>query len=248
MTASPELLALITVAYLIGGFSKGALGLGLPIVALAILAALIGVKETMAISLLPSILTSIYQALAGPAFFATLKRLSTMLLAAILGIWIGVGFLTVTSKEVLLGLLGSVLVAYAIFSLLTPQIRPPGKAEPVLSPLAGGLGGIMFGMTGTYIVPGLVYLQALGMKKDTLVQAMGITFVVIMVTLCVAFTDRGLFPQQLATISLYAVVPTSVGIWIGQRYRHRISEDQFRTFFFWALLFVGLYQLWRAFG
>ena len=248
ISATPGLIALVAFTYLLGGFSKGALGLGMPIIALAILATFIGVKDTMAISLLPSITTSIYQAFVGPAFFELLRRLWLFFVTSIIGILIGVGILAVASKALLLGLLGSVLVVYALYSLFTPQIAPPGRHESWLTPVCGSLGGLMFGMTGTFIVPGLVYLQALGFKKDVLVQAMGMTFLVIMITLALAFTDRGFFPKEMASLSAFAVVPAFAGIWLGLRIRHRISEAQFRRFFFMALLIVGLYQLYRAFG
>ena len=195
--ASPGLIALVALTYLLGGFSKGALGLGMPIIALAILATFIGVKDTMAISLLPSITTSIYQAFVGPAFLALLKRLWMFFLSSMVGIFIGVAILAIASKALLLGLLGAILVMYALYSLFTPQIAPPGRHENWMTPVCGSLGGVMFGMTGTFIVPGLVYLQALGMKKDTLVQAMGMTFLVIMITLAIAFTDRGFSPKTL---------------------------------------------------
>ena len=48
-----------------------------------------------------------------------------------------------------------------------------------MSPLMGGAGGLMFGMTGIMIVPGILYLQTLGLKRDTFVQALGLTFVTI---------------------------------------------------------------------
>ena len=241
-----ETVALVTVTFLIGGFIKGAIGLGVPVVALAFMAAPLGVKAAMGIMLGPCVLTNIWQALAGPALGTLVRRLWSYLLAAAIGIWFGVGVLAASSGDFLLGLLGFILAGYSLISLMRPQIPPPGEKEKLYSPIAGGLGGVMFGMTGTFIVPGILYLQALGLKRDVMVQALGLTFVTISAALAVSFTRHSLLPWDMAMIALYAVLPTAVGIVLGTRYRHRISEAQFRRIFFIALFVVGLYMLGRA--
>ncbi len=241
-----ETLILVTATFLFGGFVKGTIGLGLPVVALAAMAPALGVKAAMAIMLGPCIITNIWQALAGTSLMELLRRLWSYLLAASVGVWFGVNVLAASSGDLLLGLLGTVLAVYSLVSLLRPQIAPPGDREVYLSPVAGGLGGIMFGMTGTFIVPGILYLQALGLTKHVMVQALGLTFVVISVALAVSFQRHSLIPADLALMALYAVLPTAAGLVIGTRYRHAISEDQFRRIFFFSLLVVSLYMLIRA--
>ena len=241
-----EIIALVTATFLFGGFIKGTIGLGLPVVALAFMAPALGVKVAMAIMLGPCIITNIWQAFAGKSFMALLRRLWSFLLAASIGVWFGVNVLAASSGNLLLGLLGIVLAMYSLVSLLRPQIKPPGSKEVIMSPVFGGLGGIMFGMTGTFIVPGILYLQSLGLTRHVMVQALGMTFVSISLALAVAFQRHNLIPPNLALIALYAVVPTAAGLVIGTRYRHKISEDQFRRIFFISLLIVGIYMLVRA--
>ncbi|MEM1201150.1 MAG: sulfite exporter TauE/SafE family protein [Pseudomonadota bacterium] len=241
-----ETLALVTITFLIGGLVKGALGLGLPPIALAFMAAPLGVKAAMGIMLGPTVITNVWQALAGPSLGELLRRLWSFLLAAFVGIWFGVDILAATSSDFLLGALGLLLSIYSLLSLVSPQIPPPGKREKVLSPIAGGVGGVVFGFTGTFIVPGVLYLQALGLNRDTMVQALGLTFVTISVALAISFTRHQLVPSDVFWIALYAVCPTVVGLVLGTRFRHKISEAQFRQYFFIALLLAGLYMLVRA--
>lgn len=244
--SSYELIALVTITYLFGGFVKGAVGLGLPVVGLAFLAPTLGLKASMAILLVPGCISNVWQALSGPAFGEICRRLRSFLLAAVAGIWFGVMVLAATKSDILLGLLGIVLCVYSVISLMRPQISPPGKREPYLSPMAGAAGGIMFGMTGTFIVPGLLYLQALGLKRDMMVQAMGITFVAITWALAASFAGQGLITTKLAALSAFALLPTAVGIYLGQKYRQSISEDQFRKLFFAVLFVVGIYMFGRV--
>lgn len=243
------IIALVTVTFLCAGFIKGAVGMGIPVVALAFLAAPLGLKATLAMVVAPCVVSNTWQALAGRHLGEILRRLWGYLAASCAGIWFGVGVLAGSSGEVLLGLLGLLLCVYSLVSLFRPQIPPPERSrEPYYGPIAGGLGGIMFGMTGTYIVPGLLYLQALGFKRDALVQAMGVTFAVITAALGAAFAGRNLLTGDMVALSLYAIVPTGVGWLLGWRYRKRISEMLFRRLFFSTLIVIGIYYMIRAFA
>jgi uncharacterized membrane protein YfcA len=41
------------------------------------------------------------------------------------------------------------------------------------------------------------------------------------------------------------VIPTIAGLLLGQRFRHKVSEEQFRRVFFAGLFFAGLYMIIR---
>ena len=238
---APETLALIAVAFFAAGCVKGLVGLGLPVVVLAFLALPLGVKPALSLMLIPAVATNIVQAARGGAFLALLHRLWSFLLAAAIGIRFGAKLLSAIPQETAMVAVGSLLVVYAAVSLNTPQIKPPGRLEPILSPLAGGLGGLSFGATGVFIVPGSLYLQALGLDKDRMVQALGLTFVTISTSLLGAFFAEGYMTSDRALLSAAALVPTFAGLWLGQRYRERVSEAAFRTIFFRALVLTGLY-------
>jgi uncharacterized membrane protein YfcA len=242
----PEIVAMVVGTFLLAGFIKGLIGMGLPVVALACLGSTLGVREALTVFLVPGIVTNIYQALAGPAFRPLLKRLWSFLAAAAVGIWFGVGVAAGAKSETLVTLLGITLCTYVVVTLLRAQLPPPGPREPWMSPLMGGLGGIMFGLTGIMIVPGILYLQTLDMTRHVFVQALGITFVTITLTLGISLTGRSLMTQDLALMSLLALIPTALGLALGQRYRHHISEARFRRIFLVALFVIGLDMLRRS--
>ena len=101
-------------------------------------------------------------------------------------------------------------------------------------------------MTGNFIVPGVLFLQALGMHRDMLVQALGATFVIISTTLAVSLTSRSLMTAELTAVSIACLAPAFFGLWLGTRYRSSISEEQFRRLFFIALLIIGSSLLFGA--
>ncbi len=146
----------------------------------------------------------------------------------------------------LTGLLGGMICAYAAVSLAAPQIPPPGRWEAVLSPTAGVLGGLATGLTGSFI-PGILYLQALGLSRDHLVQALGIAFTVLTVALAGALTRQDMMTADLWLMSAVAVAPAALGMVVGRAVRRRLSEALFRRVFFSALLVLGGYLAARSF-
>ena len=242
----PEIVAMVVATFLLAGFIKGVIGLGLPVVVLAFLGSTLGLREALTIMLIPAIATNTYQALAGPAIGTLARRMWSFLAAACIGIWFGVGVLAGARSETMMALLGATLCTYCVVTMLRAHMPPPGRREPWMSPLMGGLGGAMFGMTGIMIVPGILYLQTLGLKRDVFVQALGITFVTISLALGTSLIGRSLMTQDLVLMSMTALVPTAAGLALGQRYRHHISEERFKRIFFVALFVIGLDMLRRA--
>ena len=242
----PEIVAMVVGTFLLAGFIKGVIGMGLPVVALAFLGATLGVREALTIMLIPAIATNTWQALAGPAFGMLVRRLWRFLAAAGVGIWFGVGVLAGARSDTMVALLGVTLCTYCAVTMLRAHLPPPGRREPWLSPLMGGLGGLMFGMTGIMIVPGILYLQTLGLRRDVFVQALGITFVAITLALGTSLTGRGLMTRDLVLMSLTALAPMAAGLALGRRYRHHISEERFKRIFFVALFVIGLDMLRRS--
>ena len=241
-----EVIIIVCATFLLAGWVKGVVGLGLPTIALALLAATVGLREAIALMLIPSLVTNVWQGLAGGAFAVLMHRLWPLLLAACLGTWLGVGVLAQADAALLTGLLGVMICAYAGVSLATPQVPPPGRWETVLSPSVGAFGGVVTGLTGSFI-PGILYLQALGLSRDHLVQALGISFTVLTVALAAAFTRQDMMTADLWLLSAVAVAPAVLGMVLGRFVRRRLPEALFRRVFFGALLLLGAYLAVRAF-
>ncbi len=237
---------IIGLTFLLAGLVKGVIGLGVPTVSLAILTATLGLKPAMALLLFPSFVTNLWQGLVGGALVDILKRLWLLLVMVCIGTWFGVSVLAVADARIMSALLGGVLAVYAGVNLLRPQVPAPGRAEIIVSPLVGAINGVLTGMTGSFVVPGVPYLQALGLPRDVLVQAMGVLFTVSTVALALSLGDRQLLTMELGLTSLAAVVPALIGMVVGQKIRQRLSEAAFRKVFFCALLVLGLYIAGRA--
>lgn len=245
--SNPDTLAIVIAVFLVAGMVKGVVGMGLPTVSLGLLALAFGPKEAIALMLVPSLMTNIWQGAVGGGLIVLLKRLWSLLAMVCLGVWFGAGMLAGADAALVSGGLGLILCVYAGISLFTPQMSSPGLRETWLSPLMGGVNGILTGLTGTFVVPGVPYLQVLGLDRIALVQAMGILFTVSTIALAVSLTGHNLLPRELGLLSAIGLVPALIGMMGGQWIRHRLSESLFRTILYWSLAALGAYLAARSF-
>lgn len=162
--------------FIAAGLVKGVTGMGLPTVAMGLLGLLMPPQAAAALLVLPSLLTNLWQLLAGPALAQIVRRLWFMMTGIIIG--------TLAGSSLLIGLnprwsalaLGAALIVYAGYALCSPVFQVSGRVEKWLSPLMGGLTGVITGATGVFVIPAVPWLQALGFRRDELVQALGLSF------------------------------------------------------------------------
>ena len=110
-------LAAIGATFLLAGTVKGVIGLGLPTVSLALMTVLLDLPSAMALLLVPSFVTNLWQAAVGGHGIVALKRIWPFLLMATVSVWLGAAALTRVDLNYLSALLGALLIAYALASL-----------------------------------------------------------------------------------------------------------------------------------
>ena len=239
------LIGLVVFAYLLAGFVKGVIGMGLPTVAIGVLAAVTTPAQAAAILVAPSIVTNVWQMLAGPYLAALVRRLGPMIAGVIFGAWLGAGLLTGGNARQAALALGLALIAYAAVGLSKLHFTIPRRAEIWLGPLVGVLTGVVLSATGVFVIPALPYLQAIGLEKDELVQALGLHFTTSACVLAVVLWSGGAFASQMLTLSLFAILPALIGMYAGQWLRQRVSVATFRLCLFVGLLLLGLHLVGR---
>ncbi|MDJ0777914.1 MAG: sulfite exporter TauE/SafE family protein [Gammaproteobacteria bacterium] len=246
MFFGPAELVFISLAFVLAGLVKGVVGLGLPTTSLALLAIAFDLPTAMALLLVPSLVTNCWQALNGGYLVTLLRRLWPMLTAATL--CIGIGGLALQRIELywLTALLGLLLVIYAASGLAGLDLRLAPRREAWSGPLVGALNGVLTGMTGSFVVPGVMYLRALGLPRDQLVQAMGLLFALSTLALGLVLRSADLLPVHGLGWSGLALLPTLLGMALGQQLRRRLSESRFRRLLMLTLLGLGGFILVRA--
>lgn len=242
----PHAMMIIGLTFLLAGAVKGVIGLGLPSISLAILTVAFDLPSAMALLLVPSFVTNLWQACVGGHAGVLFKRLWLFFALATLMVWIGGEAIGHVPLWILSALLGLLLGAYAAIGLAGYRITTTPANERWAGPLFGITNGVLTGMTGSFVVPGVMYLQSIGLARDQLIQAMGILFTLSTVALGVALQGNGLLTSAQGIMSATGLLPAIVGMVIGQRIRHSLSEDTFRRVFFVSLLILGAYIIFSA--
>ena len=237
---------LVLATFLLAGTVKGVIGLGLPTVSLAILSVAFDLPTAMALLLAPSLVTNLWQASLGGHGCQLLLRLWPFLLCATLAVWIGAMALTSLDVALLSALLGLLLTIYASTSLAGMTILLTAPRERWIGPFAGLVNGVLTGMTGSFVVPGVMYLHAIGLAREQLIQAMGMLFTLSTLALALALGNHQLLNAEQLLTSSVAVLPAVAGMLLGQRIRRAIAEVMFRRIFFLSLLALGAYIIFSA--
>jgi uncharacterized protein len=229
-------------AFIVAGIAKGALGMGLPLIAIGIMSFALPLQDALALMVIPSMATNIWQAIYGKDFFALLRRFATMAATAVLAVLMVAATTGSLGSARASAWLGVVLVLYSAFALLAWRPVVPRSTERWANPLIGILSGAVAGITGVAAVPFLPYMQSLDLDKDELVQALGIMFIFIMGALALALVRQGAFDSTNLVGAVAAIVPTFLGVWIGQKSRGALSSEAFRWIFLIGLLAIGLHM------
>lgn len=232
--------------FLVAGAVKGVIGLGLPTVSLALLSVLIDLPGAMVLLLVPSFVTNVWQAAVGGHAKMILCRLWSFMLIALIAVWVGSVALVRVDHVILTMLLGLLLVIYSTISLLGVRITVATRWEGPMGLLCGAVNGLLTGMTGSFVVPGVIYLQSIGLARDALIQAMGMLFTVSTIGLAFVLQRHAFLTIELGVVSAIALAPAIIGMIVGQWIRRYLSEAAFRPVFFVALLILGSYIIVRA--
>lgn len=236
---------IIGVAFALAGFVKGVVGLGLPTVAMGLLGLVMTPAQGAAILVIPTIVTNLWQLLAGPAFLPLLKRFWSLLLFSCFGVWSGFGFMSPDKADFASIALGSVLAIYALIGLTAVKFSVPKRAEWWLAPIMGYATGLIAAATGIFVVPGIMYVQALHLSRDDFIQALGLIFSISIVALSVNLFRDGVMQLSILPLSLAALAAAAAGMALGTWLRYRTHPETFRKVFFVGLLLLGAHLALR---
>ena len=238
------IIAVAAFAFVLAGFVKGVLGQGLPTVAIGLLSLVMSPGEGAALVVIPALITNIWQGWFGPSLMPLIRRLWPTLLASFVGTFVatapGLGLLTPEAATLARKALGIALILYGLLGVSRIRLQVPPRTEPWLGPAMGAANGAVATATGVFMFPVIPYIQSLGLGRDEMVQAQGISFTVSTFALTFVLLGNGTLNATNAAASLVAMAVTFAGMFLGQYVRNYIHPEVFRLLFFTGMLVLGI--------
>ncbi|QKV52738.1 sulfite exporter TauE/SafE family protein [Comamonas antarctica] len=234
---------LITLVFVLAGVVKGVVGLGLPTIAMALLALMMAPAHAAALLIVPSLVTNIWQLSPWAGLNSLLRRLAPMQLGICAGTLAGAWLLGAPAGAWASVCLGVALVAYAAWGLAGARLAVSPASERWLGPLIGASTGLVTAATGVFVLPAVPYLQALGLQRDALVQAMGLSFTVSTLALAAGLYANAQFSGASLGASALLLLPALAGMAAGQYLRRKLSPVLFRQVFLISLALLGSHML-----
>lgn len=230
----------------VAGVVKGVVGIGIPMVSIALLSLVLSVPQSVALLPVPILVANTWQAFKGGHLKSTLQRFRLLIIALAVGIIVGAMLLKHVDDRVLQAVIGVAIILFSITSLSTPALRIPAGAERPLGAVAGALGGVLGGMSSLFGPPILMFLVSLKLPKDEFVAVIGAVYLLGGVFLLAALAGvRVLGPEEFM-LSVLATPPLIAGMALGQRLREKISQEAFRTGLLITVMLIGASLLLRA--
>lgn len=237
----------VFLAFFAGGFVKGIIGLGMPTIALGILASFMGLRESLPLLIVPIILTNLVQVVQGGEAGPVVRRFWLMNVCAFAGVWLGAIVLFSVNPLIMTGVLGVIVCVYSGSLMMSLEMRVDAPAERWLTAPVGLITGVMTGMTGSSVFPLIPYLHSLALDRHTLVRALGFSFLATSVALGLALADHGAMDVSALGISVLALAPSFAGMYAGTRVRVRLSHGAFQKVFLVGLLVLGINLVRKGF-
>lgn len=243
---SEQLYLTFFIIFILAGFVKGVTGMGLPTVAMGLLGLLMSPPAAAALLVIPSFVTNVLQLFTGPSALPIIRRLWLMMLFSLTGTIAASSLLVSVDPIWSACVLGGMLIIYALFALASPAFAVSLTTEKWLSPIIGGITGVITGATGVFVMPAVPFLQSLHFSKDELIQALGLSFTVSTIGLSAGLYLHNSFTTEQLSLSLTSVLPALAGMWLGQQLRMHISARLFRRCFLLLLMVLGAELISRS--
>lgn len=231
-----------------GGFIKGALGVGTPLLTVPMMAQVLPPQTAIAIMAIPVVVANLWQYAQAQRSVDVARKFWPTFVAILVGTWIGVKILSVIDETALMVIVGIAVISFALlqgssyrFYLGERMVRPAGTVFGLASGLIGGISSFFGPML-------MIYLMSIrDLDKNRFVSTISFLYVSAVVPWVINLYLFGLLDYQTFVLSVLAVLPVALGMLLGQKMRGYISEHKFKYFIIGILLLSGASMLWRAF-
>ena len=231
-------LALFLIATYFGGLTSGLSGFAMGLVVSGVWLHLVSPQQNALLIVLCGIVTQgsgiwrVRHAISWPA-------VAPYIIGSALGIPVGIAMVTTVDPKTIRFGIGVLLLAYSLYSLFRPALKPP-KASLSADLGVGVLNGLIGGLTGLGGVAVTVWCQLRGGKKDELRAIFQPVLFATFVVTTIAFAFAGTFTVETLKLYGFALPVLVAGIWSGFALYGKLDDAAFRKVILVLLLASGV--------
>jgi uncharacterized membrane protein YfcA len=232
---TPAAIALVVIAFLVAGTSKGVLGVGIPLIAVPALSGVMHPATTLSVLALPIVLSNLWQAFEGRRLGQTFRRFWPAIPTIVIGGVVGAQFITAIDPKSAQSALGVIVLAYAVSQLIGARVPAPASA-----------GEKFCGFAAYFGPPVIMYLLALKVTKEEFVSCAGMLYLIGIIPVFATLVYKGVLGKPELMLSGIGVVLILAAVFFGTWLRGHISQEIFRKALLVILIVMALNMLRRG--
>jgi uncharacterized protein len=230
-------------AFLLGGSVKGALGVGLPLVAVPVLSLWIPSPQAIGMMVVPVLSSNLWQAVDGGRLLQSLRRFRAMITVQIIATVLTVRMTLALSASQMNVLLACVLLLGVAIMAFEPTLRVSPHREEAVGAGVGLFSGLLGGvssLTGPLVI---TYLLSLKIDRDTFVASISVIYLSAALPLYGAMLWFHRIALTDIALSGLAMLPMAAGLLLGKMLRQRLAEVVFRKLLLVFLTLIAVMLL-----
>jgi len=234
-----DIVAVVALGALCGGFVSGLAGFGTGLVALGFWLHVVNPVVAASLVVICSVVSqaqSLYILRRAVAW----HRFWPFLIGGILGVPLGVFALRYIEPKTLKLFLGALLMAYTGLTLACGHFPTTSWGGRVADGLVGFGGGALGGVAGLSGPLPTIWCSVRGWSADAqrgVYQTFNLT---ILATVFCTYLTQGILTEQVWGLALVCLPATILGAYLGIRMFGRVNDRQFRALVLWLLLASGV--------
>lgn len=240
----PIILTIASLTFFVGGLAKGALGFGLPLIAIPMITAFGSLPMALSIAVPPAIATNLWQIWK----FRDHRKVSflpSFLLFGAGGLFFGVLLLKNIQNAYLEVGLGC-LVFFYLWRSRKATRSLPAELSNKIAPVMGGLAGMVHGSVGLSGIVGPPFFHAAGLARDPFIYCSSAIFIMFALLHLPAMAMVGLFDRSAILIGVLVIAPVFVGLWIGNRVGEKLNAATFLVLVKGLLAIAAISPIWNG--
>jgi uncharacterized membrane protein YfcA len=235
---SLQLTAYIALAFIAGGIVKGILGMGMPAILMVLLTFIMPPVDAIRLITLPMLFVNIVQYSRGPDPIKIAKGYWIFSAACAVMIILTASNIKSYPEEILLGTIGIAMVFFAVPSLF--GLRFSVGPQRIWQALAGGIAGVLGGLSGVWSPPVVMYLMGRELNRDEFIGVSGFLYMMGCIALAGVLGTIDLLTIDVIVASVAGFFIALTGFRIGEMIRSHINREAFRQIFLIGFLILGM--------